>query len=175
MSRWAWHADGQPHAPVLAAAICSRAARRRMVPRASNSGRGPHRLPRVRRTTAFQNNCPHRGAPCFSAETKPGLRCVSGWKFLLASVMTCQRAHELTQDAGLATAYPMPARRHRVGISVHARPPRVFGSQHVRHRGRRRLDHPSPVTGWGLEGEMDTVHQAFLFRRPASRTRSPGT
>ena len=90
------HADGQPHAPVLAAGhSLGRAARtRRRAPARATARRRPDRLPHhIRPGRPGPEPLPHRGASLFFGRNEEeGLRCVyHGWKFDVraASASTC--------------------------------------------------------------------------------------
>src|SRR5262252_7291003 len=134
----------------------------------------------------IQNNCPHRGASLFFGRNEEaGLRCVyHGWKF--APDGTCIDMPNEPAESDLKhkvkpTAYPT---HERGGIVWAYMGPRGDPPPLPDFEANMLPDHDTVVSilhrpcNWmqGWEGEMDTVHQAFLH---AGATRventAPGT
>jgi phthalate 4,5-dioxygenase len=133
-----------------------------------------------------QNNCPHRGASLFFGRNEEaGLRCVyHGWKF--APDGTCvdmpnEPAESDFKHKVKATAYPT---HERGGIVWAYMGPRSEPPPLPDFEANMLGEHDTVVSilhrpcNWmqGWEGEMDTVHQAFLHAG-ATRVESttPGT
>jgi phthalate 4,5-dioxygenase oxygenase subunit len=134
----------------------------------------------------IQNNCPHRGASLFFGRNEEaGLRCVyHGWKFDAQGNcidMPNEPAESDFKQKVKATAYPT---RERGGIVWAYMGPRSEPPPLPDLEANLLADHDTVVSiihrpcNWmqGWEGEMDTVHQAFLH---AGGTRledtTPGT
>ena len=133
-----------------------------------------------------QNHCPHRGASLFFGRNEEeGLRCVyHGWKFDVDRRNCVDMPNEPAESD-----FRTKGQRRRVSSAASAT------ASSGRTWGRKSVPPPLPdleanmlgtddlvvsiihrpcnwMQGW--EGEMDTVHQAFLHSgRRASRTRCP--
>jgi phthalate 4,5-dioxygenase len=120
----------------------------------------------------IQNNCPHRGASLFFARNEEqGLRCVyHGWKFSLDGQcldMPNEPAESDFKTKVKATAYPTKERNGIIWAYLGPkREPPPLPDLEANMLG----DTPVVISiihrpcNWmqGWEGEMDTVHQAFL-------------
>src|SRR5438445_4205158 len=120
----------------------------------------------------IQNACPHRGASLFFGRNEEeGLRCVyHGWKFELSGQcvdMPSEPAESNFKTKIRATAYPC---NERNGIIWAYMGPREVPPPLPEIEANLLADGPYAVSvlyrpcNWmqGLEGEMDTVHAAFL-------------
>ena len=119
-----------------------------------------------------QNSCPHRGASLFFGRNEEeGLRCVyHGWKFDVTGAcvdMPSEPAESNFKNKVHATAY---ATRERGGIIWAYMGPREEPPPLPDIEANMLAEGPNQVSvlfrncNWmqGLEGEMDTVHAAFL-------------
>jgi phenylpropionate dioxygenase-like ring-hydroxylating dioxygenase large terminal subunit len=119
-----------------------------------------------------QNNCPHRGASLyFGRNEEQGLRCVyHGWKFDVSGKcidMPNEPAESNFKDKVKAVAYPT---RERGGIIWAYMGPRETPPPLPDIEANMLTKSPQEVSvlyrpcNWmqGWEGEMDTVHAAFL-------------
>ncbi|HEX8968900.1 MAG TPA: Rieske 2Fe-2S domain-containing protein, partial [Chloroflexota bacterium] len=120
----------------------------------------------------IQNHCPHRGASLFFGRNEEsGLRCVyHGWKFDVGGRcvdMPNEPAESDFRSKITATAYPT---RERNGIIWAYLGPRTTPPPLPDFEANLLADNDTVVSilhrpcNWmqGWEGEMDTVHQAFL-------------
>ena len=119
----------------------------------------------------IQNACPHRGASLFFGRNEEeGLRCVyHGWKFDVTGAcvdMPSEPAESNFKNKVRAKAYPTQrAQRHHLGLHGAARGAAAAAGARGQHDRR---DYTISVlhrpNNWmqGIEGEMDTIHAAFL-------------
>ena len=126
----------------------------------------------LRRVGLMQNACPHRGASMFFGRNEEeGLRCVyHGWKFDVTGAcvdMPSEPAESNFKTKVHAQGLPVHrARRHHLGLHGPARdpPPLPNFEANMLEEGQFSLytifQECNFMQGW--EGEMDTVHQAFL-------------
>jgi phenylpropionate dioxygenase-like ring-hydroxylating dioxygenase large terminal subunit len=131
-----------------------------------------------------QNACPHRGASLFFGRNEEeGLRCVyHGWKFDVSGAcvdMPSEPAESNFRNKVRATAYPT---RERNGIVWAYMGPREEPPQLPDLEGNMHENYSITIlhrpNNWmqGIEGELDTIHAAFLHSSPnRMRTVEPGT
>jgi phenylpropionate dioxygenase-like ring-hydroxylating dioxygenase large terminal subunit len=134
----------------------------------------------------IQNACPHRGASLFFGRNEEeGLRCVyHGWKFDVEGNcvdMPSEPAESNFRTKVKATAYPTQERNGIIWAYMGPRkepPPLPDIEANLLCDGPRQISVLYRPCNWmqGLEGEMDTVHAAFLHAG-ASRfeDQEPGT
>jgi phthalate 4,5-dioxygenase len=132
----------------------------------------------------IQNACPHRGASLFFGRNEEeGLRCVyHGWKFDESGAcvdMPSEPAESNFKSKVRAAAYPTHERNGIIWAYMGPREeppdlPDLEGNMHedysisILHRPNNWLQ--------GIEGELDTIHAAFLHSSPNRvRTAEPGT
>ena len=139
----------------------------------------------------IQNACPHRGASLFFGRNEEeGLRCVyHGWKFDVTGAcvdMPSEPAESNFRNKVRAKAYPT---HERGGIVWTYMGPREVPPPLPDMEANIMIDDPEQISilqrrcNWmqGLEGELDTVHAAFLHWRrhrlqdDCRRRASPGT
>jgi phthalate 4,5-dioxygenase oxygenase subunit len=132
----------------------------------------------------IQNSCPHRGASLFFGRNEEeGLRCVyHGWKFDGAGNcvdMPSEPAESNFRTKVRAKAYTTRERNGIIWAYMGPREeppplPDLEGNMHENY-GISVLHRPN---NWmqGIEGELDTIHAAFLHSSPnRQRTFEPGT
>ena len=134
----------------------------------------------------MQNSCPHRGASMFFGRNEEeGLRCVyHGWKFDVAGScvdMPSEPAESNFRSKVKAVAYPTRERNGIIWAYMGPReaPPALPDLEAtLLAEGAHQISVLHRPCNWmqGLEGEMDTVHAAFLHGG-ASRveTSTPGS
>jgi nitrite reductase/ring-hydroxylating ferredoxin subunit len=134
----------------------------------------------------MQNSCPHRGASMFFGRNEEeGLRCVyHGWKFDVTGAcveMPSEPAESNFKSKVRATAYRTHERGGIIWAYMGQRevpPPLPDIEANLLSEGAHQISVLHRECNWmqGLEGEMDTVHAAFLHGG-ASRveTSRPGT
>jgi phthalate 4,5-dioxygenase len=120
----------------------------------------------------IQNNCPHRGASLFFGRNEDeGLRCVyHGWKFDVAGHcvdMPNEPAESNFKDKIRARAYPTRERGGIIWAYMGPRelpPPLPDIEANMLAKGPTEISVLYRPCNWmqGWEGEMDTVHAAFL-------------
>jgi phthalate 4,5-dioxygenase oxygenase subunit len=120
----------------------------------------------------IQNACPHRGASLFFGRNEEeGLRCVyHGWKFDVAGScvdMPSEPAESNFRTKVHAKAYPTHERGGIIWAYMGARetpPPLPDIEANILARGAHEISVLHRPCNWmqGWEGEMDTVHAAFL-------------
>jgi len=132
----------------------------------------------------MQNACPHRGASLFFGRNEEeGLRCVyHGWKFDVTGAcvdMPSEPAESNFKNKVRAKAYPT---QERNGIVWTYMGPREVPPSLPDLEGNMIEDYTISVlhrpNNWmqGIEGELDTIHAAFLHSSPnRQRTAEPGT
>jgi phthalate 4,5-dioxygenase len=132
----------------------------------------------------IQNACPHRGASLFFGRNEEeGLRCVyHGWKFDVAGAcvdMPSEPAESNFKSKVRAKAYRCIERN---GIVWTYMGPREVPPSLPDLEGNMIEDYTISVlhrpNNWmqGIEGELDTIHAAFLHSSPnRQRTAEPGT
>ena len=132
----------------------------------------------------MQNSCPHRGASLFFGRNEEeGLRCVyHGWKFDVSGAcvdMPSEPAESNFRSKVRARAYPT---RERNGIVWAYMGPREEPPQLPDLEGNMHEEYSISIlhrpNNWlqGIEGELDTIHAAFLHSAPNRvRTAQPGT
>ena len=120
----------------------------------------------------IQNSCPHRGASlCFGRNEEDGLRCVyHGWKFDVTGAcvdMPSEPAESNFKNKVRARAYPTHERHGIIWAYMGPRevPPPLPEIEHTLMNTdptRITMIHRPCNYMQGWEGEMDTVHAAFL-------------
>jgi phenylpropionate dioxygenase-like ring-hydroxylating dioxygenase large terminal subunit len=133
-----------------------------------------------------QNACPHRGASMFFGRNEEeGLRCVyHGWKFDVSGAcidMPSEPAESNFKNKVRARAYPCRERGGIIWAYMGPRevpPPLPDFEANMLDEGQYSLytifQECNYMQGW--EGEMDTVHQAFLhYGSDQARDLQPGT
>jgi phenylpropionate dioxygenase-like ring-hydroxylating dioxygenase large terminal subunit len=120
----------------------------------------------------IQNACPHRGASLFFGRNEEeGLRCVyHGWKFDATGACTdmpSEPAESNFKNKVHATAYPTHERNGVIWAYMGPRevpPPLPDIEANMLCQGAHQVAILYRPCNWmqGLEGEMDTVHAAFL-------------
>jgi nitrite reductase/ring-hydroxylating ferredoxin subunit len=120
----------------------------------------------------IQNNCPHRGASLFYGRNEEqGLRCVyHGWKFNVDGTcvdMPNEPAESDFKTKIAATAYPTRERNGIIWAYLGPRktpPPLPDFEANMLGGDKSVISIIHRPCNWmqGWEGEMDTVHQAFL-------------
>jgi nitrite reductase/ring-hydroxylating ferredoxin subunit len=120
----------------------------------------------------IQNACPHRGASLFFGRNEEeGLRCVyHGWKFDVSGAcvdMPSEPAESNFRTKVRARAYPTRERGGIIWAYMGARevpPPLPDIEANMLSKGAQHVSVLYRACNWmqGLEGEMDTVHAAFL-------------
>ncbi|HLF78673.1 MAG TPA: Rieske 2Fe-2S domain-containing protein [Dehalococcoidia bacterium] len=134
----------------------------------------------------MQNSCPHRGASMFFGRNEEeGLRCVyHGWKFDVQGNcvdMPSEPAESNFRNKVHATAYPTNERNGIIWAYMGPRevPPSLPDIEaNLLCEGPRQISVLYRPCNWmqGLEGEMDTVHAAFLHSGASfSEDYEPGT
>jgi phenylpropionate dioxygenase-like ring-hydroxylating dioxygenase large terminal subunit len=131
-----------------------------------------------------QNACPHRGASLFFGRNEEeGLRCVyHGWKFDVTGAcvdMPSEPAESNFKTKVRARAYPCIERRGVVWAYMGPREvppplPQLEGNMHDEYT----ITVLYRANNWmqGIEGELDTIHAAFLHSSPnRMRVAEPGT
>jgi phthalate 4,5-dioxygenase oxygenase subunit len=119
-----------------------------------------------------QNNCPHRGASLFFGRNEDGgLRCVyHGWKFDISGAcvdMPNEPAESNFKDKVRALAYPTTERGGIIWAYMGPRevpPPLPDLEATIVNSDPKQISMLHRKCNWmqGLEGELDTVHAAFL-------------
>jgi len=119
-----------------------------------------------------QNACPHRGASLFFGRNEEeGLRCVyHGWKFDVAGACTdmpSEPAESNFRNKVKATAYPTQERGGVIWAYMGPRevpPPLPDLEANIMVQDPEQISILHRKCNWmqGLEGELDTVHAAFL-------------
>jgi phthalate 4,5-dioxygenase len=122
----------------------------------------------------IQNNCPHRGASLFFGRNEQnGLRCVyHGWKFNVSGAcvdMPNEPAESDFKTKVQATAYPTRERNGIIWAYLGPRtepPPLPDFEANMLGTDNLAISIIHRPCNWmqGWEGEMDTVHQAFLHQ-----------
>ena len=132
----------------------------------------------------MQNACPHRGASMFFGRNEEeGLRCVyHGWKFDVTGScvdMPSEPAESNFRSKVHAKAYPC---RERYGVIWAYMGPREEPPPLPELEGNMHEEYSISVlyraNNWmqGIEGELDTIHAAFLHSAPNRvRVAEPGT
>jgi phenylpropionate dioxygenase-like ring-hydroxylating dioxygenase large terminal subunit len=120
----------------------------------------------------IQNACPHRGASLFFGRNEEeGLRCVyHGWKFDVegnCTDMPSEPAESNFKSKVKAVAYPTQERKGIIWAYMGPRaepPPLPDIEANILAAGPHQVSVLLRTCNWmqGLEGEMDTVHAAFL-------------
>ncbi len=120
----------------------------------------------------IQNSCPHRGASLFFGRNEEeGLRCVyHGWKFDGAGNcvdMPSEPAESNFKNKVKARAYPTHERNGIIWTYMGPRevpPPLPYIEANILAKGAHEISVLHRPCNWmqGWEGEMDTVHAAFL-------------
>ncbi|HEX5368907.1 MAG TPA: Rieske 2Fe-2S domain-containing protein [Dehalococcoidia bacterium] len=120
----------------------------------------------------IQNACPHRGASLFFGRNEEeGLRCVyHGWKFDVTGACTdmpSEPAESNFKNKVKARAYPMQERGGIIWAYMGTRevpPPLPAIEANMLSKGPQQVSVLYRACNWmqGFEGEMDTVHAAFL-------------
>ncbi|HEY7467731.1 MAG TPA: Rieske 2Fe-2S domain-containing protein, partial [Dehalococcoidia bacterium] len=120
----------------------------------------------------IQNSCPHRGASLFFGRNEEeGLRCVyHGWKFDVAgncTDMPSEPAESNFKNKVHARAYPTHERNGIIWAYMGPRevpPPLPEIEANLLCKGAHEISVLHRPCNWmqGWEGEMDTVHAAFL-------------
>jgi nitrite reductase/ring-hydroxylating ferredoxin subunit len=120
----------------------------------------------------IQNSCPHRGASLFFGRNEEdGLRCVyHGWKFDVAgncTDMPSEPAESNFKSKVHARAYPTHERNGIIWAYMGPRevpPPLPDIEANILCKGAQEISVLHRPCNWmqGWEGEMDTVHAAFL-------------
>jgi phthalate 4,5-dioxygenase oxygenase subunit len=120
----------------------------------------------------MQNACPHRGASMFFGRNEEeGLRCVyHGWKFDVTGAcvdMPSEPAESNFKNKVHAKAYPTRERGGIIWAYMGPRevlPPLPDIEANMLSEGPQQVSVLYRACNWmqGLEGEMDTVHAAFL-------------
>src|SRR5581483_10521893 len=120
----------------------------------------------------MQNACPHRGASMFFGRNEEeGLRCVyHGWKFDVSGAcvdMPSEPAESNFKNKVKARAYPTRERGGIIWAYMGPReelPPLPDLEANMLSEGAHQVSVLFRDCNWmqGLEGEMDTVHAAFL-------------
>jgi phthalate 4,5-dioxygenase len=120
----------------------------------------------------IQNACPHRGASLFFGRNEEeGLRCVyHGWKFDISGAcvdMPSEPTESNFKNKVRATAYPAHERGGIIWAYMGPRevpPPLPDIEANLLAEGPHQVSVLYRACNWmqGLEGEMDTVHAAFL-------------
>jgi len=120
----------------------------------------------------IRNNCPHRGASLFFGRNEEqGLRCVyHGWKFDVSGRcvdMPNEPAESNFKDKVRAVAYPARERNAIIWAYMGPRevpPPLPDLEATLVNTDPKRISILHRKCNWmqGLEGELDTVHAAFL-------------
>ncbi len=132
----------------------------------------------------LQNNCPHRGASLFFGRNEEaGLRCVyHGWKFDAHGAcidMPNEPAESDFKSKVTATAYPCHERNGIIWAYMGPRPtPPPLPDLEANMLSGYTVSTIQRECNWmqGLEGELDTVHFAFLhFGHARLDTTPPGT
>src|SRR4051794_27113295 len=135
-----------------------------------------------------QNSCPHRGASMFFGRNEEeGLRCVyHGWKFDVAGAcvdMPSEPAESNFKNKVRTVAYPCVERNGLIWTYMGPRsrddlPPLPDIEHNMIDAGKNRVTALHRPCNWmqGWEGEMDTVHAAFLhYGAVKADTQTPGT
>jgi len=133
----------------------------------------------------IQNACPHRGASLFFGRNEEeGLRCVyHGWKFDITGAcvdMPSEPAESNFKNKVRARAYPCVERN---GVIWTYMGPREVPPPLPELEGNMRSENYSVsvlyrANNWlqGIEGELDTIHAAFLHSSPNRMVKAePGT
>jgi phthalate 4,5-dioxygenase oxygenase subunit len=120
----------------------------------------------------IQNACPHRGASLFFGRNEEeGLRCVyHGWKFDVTGAcidMPSEPAESNFKNKVRATSYPTQERKGIIWAYMGPKsetPPLPAIEANLLCTGPEQISVLYRPCNWmqGLEGEMDTVHAAFL-------------
>jgi len=118
----------------------------------------------------IRNACPHRGASLFFGRNEEeGLRCVyHGWKFDVSGAcvdMPSEPAESNFKTKVNATAYPCRERNGVIWAYMGPRKdppllPELEGNMHPNYRVS--ILHRANNWMQGIEGELDTIHAAFL-------------
>ena len=119
-----------------------------------------------------QNSCPHRGASLFFGRNEEeGLRCVyNGWKFNETGAcvdMPSEPAESNFKNKVHATAYPCHERNGVIWAYMGPRevpPPLPDIEANILNTDPEKVRIMQRPCNWmqGIEGEMDTIHAAFL-------------
>jgi phenylpropionate dioxygenase-like ring-hydroxylating dioxygenase large terminal subunit len=134
----------------------------------------------------IQNACPHRGASLFFGRNEEeGLRCVyHGWKFDLSGDcvdMPSEPVESNFRTKVHARAYPTHERNGIIWAYMGTRlkpPPLPDIEANLLNRDVQKINVLHRACNWmqGLEGELDTIHAAFLhFGSAKLEDQSPGT
>jgi phenylpropionate dioxygenase-like ring-hydroxylating dioxygenase large terminal subunit len=120
----------------------------------------------------IQNSCPHRGASLFFGRNEEeGLRCVyHGWKFDVTGAcvdMPSEPAESNFKGKVRARAYPTRERNGVVWTYMGPRevpPPLPDMEANIMNTDPQQISILQRKCNWmqGLEGELDTIHAAFL-------------
>ena len=134
----------------------------------------------------IQNACPHRGASLFFGRNEEqGLRCVyHGWKFDVAGGcvdMPSEPAESVFQSKVRAKAYPAQERNGIIWAYMGPRevpPPLPEIEANLLNRDPLKINVLHRACNWmqGIEGELDTIHAAFLhFGTAKLEEQAPGS
>ena len=134
----------------------------------------------------MQNSCPHRGASLFFGRNEEeGLRCVyHGWKFDVAGScidMPSEPAESNFKNKVRANAYPTQERNGIIWAYMGPRevpPPLPDIEANMLNRDPLKINVLHRACNWmqGLEGELDTIHAAFLhFGSAKLEDQAPGS
>jgi phthalate 4,5-dioxygenase oxygenase subunit len=120
----------------------------------------------------IQNACPHRGASLFFGRNEEeGLRCVyHGWKFDVSGAcvdMPSEPAESNFKNKVRARAYPTQERNGVIWAYMGPRevpPPLPDMEANIMNEDPEQISVLLRACNWmqGLEGELDTIHAAFL-------------
>jgi phthalate 4,5-dioxygenase oxygenase subunit len=132
----------------------------------------------------IQNACPHRGASLFFGRNEEdGLRCVyHGWKFDVTGAcvdMPSEPAESNFKNKVRSRAYPTHERNGIIWAYMGPREvPPPLPDLEGNLIGEYSISVLYRANNWmqGIEGELDTIHAAFLHSRPnQARTFEPGS
>jgi phthalate 4,5-dioxygenase oxygenase subunit len=134
----------------------------------------------------IQNACPHRGASLFFGRNEEeGLRCVyHGWKFDVSGAcvdMPSEPAESNFKNKVRARAYPTHERNGIIWAYMGPRevpPPLPDIEANLLNRNVERINVLHRACNWmqGIEGELDTIHAAFLhFGSAKLEDQAPGS
>jgi phthalate 4,5-dioxygenase oxygenase subunit len=134
----------------------------------------------------IQNACPHRGASLFFGRNEEeGLRCVyHGWKFHVSGAcvdMPSEPAESNFKNKVHARAYPTQERNGIIWAYMGSReepPPLPDIEANLLNRDVQKINVLHRACNWmqGIEGELDTIHAAFLhFGSAKLEDQKPGS
>jgi phenylpropionate dioxygenase-like ring-hydroxylating dioxygenase large terminal subunit len=134
----------------------------------------------------IQNACPHRGASLFFGRNEEeGLRCVyHGWKFDVSGACTdmpSEPAESNFKNKVHARAYPAHERNGIIWAYLGPRevpPPLPDIEANLLNRAVSKINVLHRACNWmqGIEGELDTIHAAFLhFGSAKLEDQAPGS